>query len=111
MRRSAKLFLATNGSSANPGHIKRCRAITSGDSPEVTPWRAATKPKAQNRAAPAPQATPHAVAYFAASGKGFFIRLGPRLKPKFALVCRKISGRRQEAQAPRWRRHGRRRAA
>src|SRR5579864_6198167 len=67
MRRSAKLFLATNGSSANPGHTKRCSAITSGDRPEVTPWRAATKPSAQNRAAPAPQAMPQAVAYFAVS--------------------------------------------
>src|ERR1700746_1515328 len=67
MRRSAKLFLATSGSSANPGHTNRCSAITSGERPEVTPWRAATKPSAQNKAAPAPQTIPHAVAYFAVS--------------------------------------------
>src|SRR5204862_4853373 len=64
MRRSAKLFLATNGSSAKPGQTNRCSAITRGDRPEVTPWRAATKPSAQNSAAPAPHAMPQAVAYF-----------------------------------------------
>src|SRR5689334_25336455 len=65
MRRSAKLFLATSGSNASPGHTNRCSAITSGDRPDVTPWRAATKPSAQNSAAPAPQAMPQAVAYLA----------------------------------------------
>src|SRR5690242_18429744 len=65
MRRSAKLFLATSGSKAKPGQTNRCSAITSGESPEVTPWRAATKPSAQNSAAPAPQTIPQAVACFA----------------------------------------------
>src|SRR5260370_5236421 len=66
-RRSAKLFLATSGSSARPGQAKRCSAMTSGDGPEVTPGRAATKPNAQNKAAPAPHAIPHAVECFAIS--------------------------------------------
>src|SRR6516165_2008455 len=75
MRRSAKLFLATKGNSANPGQANRCNAMTSGDSPDVTPWRAATKPKAQNKAAPAPQAMPKAVGYFSISDRALSIRL------------------------------------
>src|SRR6516164_4238904 len=75
MSRSAKLFLATKGNSANPGQANRCNAMTSGDSPDVTPWRAATKPKAQNKAAPAPQAMPKAVGYFSVSDRALSIRL------------------------------------
>src|SRR5690242_14656809 len=74
MRRSAKLFLATSGSSANPGQANRCSAITNGERPEVTPCRAATKPKAQNKAAPAPQAMPMAVGYFAVSDRALSIQ-------------------------------------
>src|SRR5262249_46373301 len=75
IRRAAKLFLATKGNSANPGQANRCSAMTSGDSPDVTPWRAATKPKAQNKAAPAPQAMPKAVGYFTVSERALSIHL------------------------------------
>ena len=32
--------------------------MSAGENPTAMPWRAATKPAAQNKAAPAPQATP-----------------------------------------------------
>jgi len=48
--------------------MKRCIASTSGDTPTSTPWRAATKPSAQNKAEPAPHNTPHAVACLAVTG-------------------------------------------
>src|SRR5579872_7564016 len=63
--RSPKPERATSGSSARPGQMKRCSASTSGDMPASTPCRAATKPKAQNKAEPAPHATPSAVACLA----------------------------------------------
>ena len=59
-RDRGKPSAATNGSSASPGQTKRCSAMTSGDRPTSMPWRAATKPSAQHKAAPVPHNRPSA---------------------------------------------------
>ena len=66
--RSRHPVLATKGRSISPGQTKRCSARTRGDKPTSMPWRAATKPSAQDKAAPAPQATPSAFACFTDGG-------------------------------------------
>src|ERR1700681_3523125 len=76
--RSPRPSAARNGMSNSPGQMKRCSASTSGDTPARMPCRAATKPNAQNKAEPAPQATPQAVACLTAnddpeSGEAEFI--------------------------------------
>ncbi|HUC51097.1 MAG TPA: hypothetical protein VMA30_17095 [Xanthobacteraceae bacterium] len=43
--------------------------------PITMPWRAATKPAAQHKAAPAPQVTPTAVACLAVASLGTAIRV------------------------------------
>src|ERR1700733_8260592 len=63
--RSRKPLAAMKGSNMRPDQTNRCSDSTNGDSPTRTPWRAATKPKAQNKAEPAPHTTPNAVACFA----------------------------------------------
>src|SRR5712671_7796107 len=42
----------------SPAQMKRCKMISGGRNPAVMPCRAATKPAAQNSAAPTPQRTP-----------------------------------------------------
>ena len=41
-----------------PDHRKRCISRSAGTNPTFSPCRVATKPSAQNNAAPRPQATP-----------------------------------------------------
>jgi len=56
--RSATPCRQTIGSNATPAQTKRCRTRSAGERPTAMPWRAATNPKAQASAAPAPQAIP-----------------------------------------------------
>src|SRR5205823_9393827 len=60
--RSRKPSAATTGRSARPGQTKRSSAMTNGERPASIPWRAATKPSAQKKAAPTPHNRPHALA-------------------------------------------------
>src|ERR1700722_10603253 len=60
-----KPLAAMKGSNMRPDQTNRCSDSTNGDSPTRMPWRAATKPKAQNKAEPAPHNTPNAVACLA----------------------------------------------
>src|SRR5882762_1971783 len=48
----------TTGRNASPDHRKRCMSKSAGVNPSLSPCRVATKPSAQNSAAPRPHATP-----------------------------------------------------
>src|ERR1700757_3105939 len=58
-QRSARPARKTSGRNARPDHKKRCISKSAGVNPTFRPCRVATKPSAQNSAAPRPHATPN----------------------------------------------------
>ena len=48
----------SSGSRKKPAQAKRCTARSAGEKPSAMPWRAAAKPAAQKKAAPAPHSMP-----------------------------------------------------
>ncbi len=53
-----------------PDHRKRCISKSGGVKPSFSPCRVATKPSAQNSAAPAPHATPSRAGFASDFGAG-----------------------------------------